>query len=86
MTASNAYRLRPSRRLAKLRACSLGLAIGLLAVASAASAASPGEQAQVPTTAARTAQAVTVSNIDFRRGAPIASPGWYTYTQPHEQP
>lgn len=68
MTASNAYRLRPSRRLAKLRACSLGLAIGLLAAASAASAASPGEQAQVPTTAARTAQAVTVSNIDFRRG------------------
>ncbi|MFT3669401.1 MAG: type IV pilus secretin PilQ family protein [Pseudoxanthomonas sp.] len=68
MTASNAYRLRPSRRLATFRACSLGLAIGLLAAASAASAASPGELAPTPTTSAKTAQAVSVSNIDFRRG------------------
>jgi len=68
MTASNAYRLRPSRRLATLRACSLGLAIGLLAAASAASAASPGEQAPAPATSAQAAQTVSVSNIDFRRG------------------
>lgn len=68
MTASNAYRLRPSRRLATLRACSLGLAIGLLAAASAAGATPPGEQANVPTASAKTVQAVSVSNIDFRRG------------------
>jgi len=68
MTASNAYRLRPSRRLATLRACSLGLAIGLLAAASAAGATPPGEQANAPAASAKTAQAVSVSNIDFRRG------------------
>ena len=68
MTASNAYRLRPSRRLATLRACSLGLAIGLLAAASAAGATPAGEQAHAPAATAKTAQAVSVSNIDFRRG------------------
>lgn len=68
MTASNAYRLRPSRRLATLRACSLGLAIGLLAAASAAGATPPGGQANAPAASAKTAQAVSVSNIDFRRG------------------
>jgi type IV pilus assembly protein PilQ len=80
MTASNAYSLRPSRRLALHRVCSLGLAIGLLAAASAASAGSPGTspgaQTATPGTAA-TAKAtsatvspatVAVSNIDFRRG------------------
>ena len=67
MTASNANRLRPSRRLATLRACSLGLAIGLLAAASAASAASQGGQSSAPASA-QPAQAVSVSNIDFRRG------------------
>lgn len=68
MTASNAYRLRPSRRLATLRACSLGLAIGLLAAASAAGATPAGELANAPVASAKTAQAVSVSNIDFRRG------------------
>jgi type IV pilus assembly protein PilQ len=76
MTASNAYSLRPSRRLALHRVCSLGLAIGLLAAASAASAGSPGSappgaQAVTPGAAAtaKTAPAVvSVSNIDFRRG------------------
>jgi len=68
MTASNAYRLRPSRRLATLRACSLGLAIGLLAAASAAGATPAGEQATAPVASAKQAQAVSVSNIDFRRG------------------
>lgn len=68
MTASNAYRLRPSRRLATLRVCSLGLAIGLLAAASAAGATSPGQQASATPVAATAAQAVSVSNIDFRRG------------------
>ncbi|SDR00521.1 type IV pilus assembly protein PilQ [Pseudoxanthomonas sp. CF385] len=68
MTASNAYRLRPSRRLATLRACSLGLAIGLLAAASAAGATPAGEQANAPVASAKQAQAVSVSNIDFRRG------------------
>ncbi|WP_448243275.1 type IV pilus secretin PilQ [Pseudoxanthomonas mexicana] len=68
MTASNAYRLRPSRRLATLRVCSLGLAIGLLAAASAAGATSPGQQASTTPVAATAAQGVSVSNIDFRRG------------------
>ena len=68
MTASNAYRLRPSRRLATLRVCSLGLAIGLLAAASAAGATSPGQQASAAPVAATAAQGVSVSNIDFRRG------------------
>jgi type IV pilus assembly protein PilQ len=68
MTASNAYRLRPSRRLATLRVCSLGLAIGLLAAASAAGATSPGQQASATPGAATAAQGVSVSNIDFRRG------------------
>lgn len=68
MTASNAYRLRPSRRLATLRVCSLGLAIGVLAAASAAGATSPGQQASATPVAATAAQGVSVSNIDFRRG------------------
>lgn len=68
MTASNAYRLRPSRRLATLRVCSLGWAIGLLAAASAAGATPPGQQASATPVAATAAQAVSVSNIDFRRG------------------
>jgi type IV pilus assembly protein PilQ len=68
MTASNAYRLRPSRRLATLRVCSLGLAVGLLAAASAAGATSPGQQASAAPVAATAAQGVSVSNIDFRRG------------------
>lgn len=68
MTASNAYRLRPSRRLATLRVCSLGLAIGLLAAASAAGATSPGQQASATPVVATAAQGVSVSDIDFRRG------------------
>ncbi|MEJ1096331.1 MULTISPECIES: type IV pilus secretin PilQ family protein [unclassified Pseudoxanthomonas] len=76
MTALNAYSLRPSRRLALHRVCSLGLAIGLLAAASAASAGSPGAQTATPNVAATTKATpatvspgtVSVSNIDFRRG------------------
>ncbi|PZQ33665.1 type IV pilus secretin PilQ [Pseudoxanthomonas japonensis] len=68
MTATNAYRPRPSRRLATFRLCSLGLAIGLLAAASAAGAASPAPQAASPVAVAQPASGVAVSNIDFRRG------------------
>jgi type IV pilus assembly protein PilQ len=68
MTATNAYRLRPSRRLATFRLCSLGLAIGLLAAASAAGAVSPTPQATSPAAVTQPASAVSVSNIDFRRG------------------
>jgi len=68
MTATNAYRLRPSRRLATFRLCSLGLAIGLLAAASAAGAVSPTAQATSPAAVTQPASAVSVSNIDFRRG------------------
>jgi len=65
MTASNAQRLRPARPSAIFRVCTLALAIGLLAGAGLASAspATPAtEQAQ------RQSGAVSVSNIDFRRG------------------
>jgi len=68
MTATNAHRLRPSRRLATFRVCSLGLAIGLLAAASAAGAVSPTVQPASPAAVTRPASAVSVSNIDFRRG------------------
>ena len=68
MTATNAHRPRPSRRLATFRVCSLGLAIGLLAAANAAGAASPTPPATSPATVATPASAVSVSNIDFRRG------------------
>lgn len=67
MTATNAHRLRPSRRLATFRVCSLGLAIGLLAAASAAGAVSPTVQAASPVAVTQPAAAVSVSNIDFRR-------------------
>lgn len=71
MTASNAQRLRPARPLATLRLCSLGLAIGLLAAAGTVSAASPTgpAQAAAPNGQAQgQSAAVSVSNIDFRRG------------------
>lgn len=68
MTATNAYRPRPSRRLATFRLCSLGLAIGLLAAASAAGATSPTPPAASHVAAAQPATGVAVSNIDFRRG------------------
>lgn len=71
MTASNAYRLRPTRRLASLRACSLGLAIGLLAAASTAGAATPPATPSAPASVASKPQAsapVSITNIDFRRG------------------
>ena len=68
MTATNAHRPRPSRRLATFRVCSLGLAIGLLAAANAAGAASPTPPATSPATVATPASSVSVSNIDFRRG------------------
>ncbi|KAF1722943.1 type IV pilus secretin PilQ [Pseudoxanthomonas wuyuanensis] len=71
MTASNAQRLRPARPLAMLRLCSLGLAIGLLAAAGTVSAASPTgpAQAAAPNGQAQgQSAAVSVSNIDFRRG------------------
>ena len=67
MTATNAHRLRPSRRLATFRVCSLGLAIGLLAAASAAGAVSPTAQPASPAAVTQPASAVSVSNIDFRR-------------------
>jgi len=71
MTASNAYSLRPSGRLASLRVCTLGLAIGLLAAASAANAAPPTATAAPASQAVPVANMpgkVEVSNIDFKRG------------------
>jgi type IV pilus assembly protein PilQ len=74
MTASNAHSPLPFRRLATIRVCSLGLAIGLLAAAGSVSAATAIPQ---PATAraignadpARQATgALEISNIDFKRG------------------
>jgi len=70
MTASNAHSLRPARRPTTLRACTLGLTIGMLAAANAAGAATPGSQ-PVPAAQAQAAPAragVEVSSIDFKRG------------------
>ena len=70
MTASNAHSPLPSRRLATLRACSLGLAIGLLAVAGVASAAPPVPVAPVGNAdpAKQLPGTLEISHIDFKRG------------------
>ncbi|KAF1709149.1 type IV pilus secretin PilQ [Pseudoxanthomonas sangjuensis] len=67
MTASKAHSLRPSRRLATVRACGLVLAIGLSAVAGAAMAAPATPMSPAPAGSAATAP-VEVSAIDFKRG------------------
>lgn len=70
MTASNVHSPLPFRRLATHRVCCLGLAIGLLAVASVATAAAP-----VPATVAGNSDParqatgkLEIANIDFKRG------------------
>ena len=70
MTASNVHSPLPLRRLATHRACCLGLAIGLLAVASVAAATAP-----VPATVAgnsdparQATEKLEIANIDFKRG------------------
>ena len=70
MTASNVHSPLPLRRLATHRVCCLGLAIGLLAVASVATAAAP-----VPATVAgnsdparQATEKLEIANIDFKRG------------------
>ena len=70
MTASNAHSPRPMRHLAKFRVCSLGLAIGLLAAASTATAATPTATSTVghADPAKVLPAALEVSNIDFKRG------------------
>ncbi len=66
MTVSNVHSLRPMRRVANLRVCTLGLAIGLMAAAGVASAAQPASAAQA--SAAQPQSALSVSQVDFRRG------------------
>ncbi|HEY5970637.1 MAG TPA: type IV pilus secretin PilQ family protein [Pseudoxanthomonas sp.] len=70
MTASNAHSPRPFRRLATLRVCSLGLAIGLLAAASTVTATPPTSVAPVGNAdpAKTLPGALEVSSIDFKRG------------------
>ncbi len=70
MTASNAHSPLPFRRLATLRARSLGLAIGLLAVASAATAAAPAPAAVAGNAdpARQVPGSLEIANIDFKRG------------------
>ncbi|MEP6907727.1 MAG: type IV pilus secretin PilQ, partial [Pseudoxanthomonas sp.] len=69
MTASNAHSPLPFRRLATLRACSLGLAIGLLAVANV-SAATPAPAAVAGNVdpARQAVGKLEISSIDFKRG------------------
>ncbi|MDR6839777.1 type IV pilus secretin PilQ [Pseudoxanthomonas sacheonensis] len=70
MTASNVHSPLPFRRLATHRVCCLGLAIGLLAVASVATAAAP-VPAAVAGNADPARQATSnleIANIDFKRG------------------
>ena len=74
MTASNAHSPLPSRRLATIRVCSLGLAIGLLAAAGSVTAAtatpSPATAAVVGNAdpARQAVGALEISKIDFKRG------------------
>ena len=75
MTVTNAKQLRPTRRPLPLAACAIGVAAGLYAAGASALpatvvAAGMGQSA-IGTTAdpsKRTADAVTVSAIDFKRG------------------
>jgi type IV pilus assembly protein PilQ len=70
MTASNVHSPLPFRRLATHRVCCLGLAIGLLAVASVATAAAPAPAAVAGNAdPARPATSkLEIANIDFKRG------------------
>ena len=74
MTASNAHSPLPSRRLATIRACSLGLAIGFLAAAGSVTAATattqPASAMAVGNAdpARQATSALEISNIDFKRG------------------
>lgn len=70
MTASNVHSPMPLRRLATHGVCCLGLAIGLLAVASAATAAAPVAAAAAGNAdPARSATGkLEIANIDFKRG------------------
>lgn len=66
MTVSNVHSLRPTRRLANLRVCTLGLAIGLMAAAGMANAAQSASTTQAGTVQPQSGLAVT--QVDFRRG------------------
>ncbi len=70
MTASNALSLLPCRRLATFRACTLGLAIGLLTLAGTTSAAAPVTATPVghADPARQVPVGLEVSSIDFKRG------------------
>ena len=74
MTASNAHSPLPFRRLATIRVCSLGLAIGLLATAGFVTAATATPSPATATAignadpARQAAGALEISNIDFKRG------------------
>ena len=70
MTASNVHSPLPFRRLATHRVCCLGLAIGLLAVASVATAAAPVPAAVAGNSdpARQATQKLEIANIDFKRG------------------
>ncbi|WP_147652578.1 type IV pilus secretin PilQ [Vulcaniibacterium gelatinicum] len=75
MTVNNANNQRPARRPKPMHAGALGIAIGLLATLGSAGAASPGgfiAQAGTVATPADPAKevpgAITVSNVDFKRG------------------
>ena len=70
MTASNVHSPLPFRRLATHGVCCLGLAIGLLAVASVATAATPAPAAVAGNAdpARQATGKLEVANIDFKRG------------------
>ncbi len=70
MTASNAHSLTSNRRLAAIRLCTLGLAVGLLANAGAATAVA-AEPLVAPAAGAvgTTRGDIEISSIDFKRGA-----------------
>ena len=74
MTVTNEKQLRPVRRPLSLRACAIGIALGLYAAASSAGTAVPvagmGQSAigAMADPAKRAPDGVSVSSIDFKRG------------------
>ena len=74
MTVTNEKQLRPVRRPVSLRACAIGIALGLYAAASSAGTAVPvaamGQSAigAMADPAKRAPDGVSVSSIDFKRG------------------
>jgi len=68
MTFSKAHSLRPDRRFGLLRACSLGMVIGLAGAGAAPAMAAQPAGVAAPAATALQQRPVRIAGIDFRRG------------------